>query len=524
MRPFSIFALLYITAVVLEMSEDWENPGFTLFFTIVAVATVLTGITRVKFLAFLILTTAYFLVVPFPDVANHVNLIIYCNIMMILAMAYAYVRRGQTVTDGVYFEMISPLLRVSLVLVYFIAGFHKLNEDYFNPEVSCADDIFSRVVSILRATIFGVPVGIALLAVGLFIMYSLVRGGRFGAPRSRVFTLLVVVLFGGLLCGVLTVLLQPYLGVPAGLKSIALVTGVLTLFWELIGSLLLAVPRFQVVMVPFSLAMHSVLAMVGFVDFSALALALLFAFVPTTYYPLLNDPANLRFPGFVVQRAHVYFAIGIVGAVCSGIDAHIHPLAGKVFTGALFNLSVIILIWPILSALFSPSPRPIWRGMPLFDRRAPKFLYIFPVILVLFGMTSYVGLRTAGNFSMFSNLRTEGNGSNHLLLRNNPLKIWGYQEDVVRIIKIDKDAGAVIHHFKQLHREYELPVVEFRKWIYTWTQAGLKVPLTFEYRERIYSTKDVVKDPVWHTGERTWEMVLMDFRAIQPQGPNGCRW
>ena len=57
-----------------------------------------------------------------------------------------------------------------------------------------------------------------------------------------------------------------------------------------------------------------------------------------------------------------------------------------------------------------------------------------------------------------------------------------------------------------------------------WTQAGFEVPLTLEYRGKIYSTKDIVKDPVWRTDERTWEMVLMDFRAIQPDGHNLCRW
>jgi hypothetical protein len=152
-------------------------------------------------------------------------------------------------------------------------------------------------------------------------------------------------------------------------------------------------------------------------------------------------------------------------------------------------------------------------------------MLVFLVFLFLFGMTSYLGLRTAGNFSMFSNLRTEGNLSNHLLLGNNPLKVWGYQEDTVRVIKIDNDSGEVIHHYdERLERRDKLPVIKFRKWIYEWTQAGYEVPLKFEYRGKIYSTKDIVKDPVWRTDERTWEMMLMDFRIIQTKGPNQCRW
>ena len=524
MNRFSVFVLFYMTAVVLEMSKDWEDPAYALFFLLLAVGTALTGITCVKFLVFLVLTTGYFLIVHFPEVANHVNLIIYCNTVMILAMAYSFVRRRGSVADGEYFEMICPMLRVSLIMVYFLAGFHKLNRDYFNPEVSCATGMLSNVVSMMRSSILGVPVIVMLAAVGLLFVYRIIGGTRFGTPGSPAYTLLVVLCVGGVLCGVLILLLEADFGTPAALiLSISLATGVLVILWELIGSLLLAVPRFQVVIVPFSLIMHCVLAMVGFVDFGALAFSLLFTFVPPSYYQVLNRHANLRFSGFVVHRAHVYFSINIMGAVLSGIDVHIHDFLNRgLIAGILFNSAVLICIWPILSTVFSPLP--IWGGVPVLNRRMPMFLYVFPVLLFLFGMTSYLGLRTAGNFSMFSNLQTEGNGSNHLVFKDNPLKVWDYQEDVVRIIEIDDNHGEIIHHYDRSPRGHELPVVEFRKWIYEWTQAGLEVPLTFEYRGRIYSTKDIVKEPVWRTYERSWEMVLMDFRVIQPTEPNQCRW
>ncbi len=198
--------------------------------------------------------TAYFLIFLFPEVANHLNLIIYCNIVVVLTVAYAYLRHRDSVTDDEYFEMIRPVLRLSLILVYFLAGFHKLNEDYFNPEVSCAAEMFRMLVSLMQKSILGVPVGLVLSAMGLFILYRLIRGGRFGAPGERVFTLLVVLFVGGVLCGVLIVLLEAQFDNAAALRSIGLATGVLIVLWELIGSLMLAVPRYQAVMVPFSLA------------------------------------------------------------------------------------------------------------------------------------------------------------------------------------------------------------------------------------------------------------------------------
>jgi len=63
-------------------------------------------------------------------------------------------------------------------------------------------------------------------------------------------------------------------------------------------------------------------------------------------------------------------------------------------------------------------------------------------------MTSYLGLRTAGNFSMFSNLRTEGPGSNHLLLGANPLKRGHYQEDAVHILAIDDERARIGHRYQ----------------------------------------------------------------------------
>jgi hypothetical protein len=124
---------------------------------------------------------------------------------------------------------------------------------------------------------------------------------------------------------------------------------------------------------------------------------------------------------------------------------------------------------------------------------------------------------------MFSNLRTEGASSNHFLLGGNPLKLWSYQEDVVRFVDIDDRRARIGFQYQPLQGNH-LPVVEFRKLIYAWTRAGSTVPMTFEYRGTIYSTEDIVNDPAWRRDSRDWEMVLLDFRVIQPDGPNRCRW
>jgi hypothetical protein len=162
----------------------------------------------------------------------------------------------------------------------------------------------------------------------------------------------------------------------------------------------------------------------------------------------------------------------------------------------MFNLSALFLLWPILRAVVAQAPRAAWPGVSLWSGKTPGWLYLFPVLLLVHGLTSYLGLRAAGNFTMFSNLRTEGARSNHLLLGGNPLKVWGYQEDVVRFIAVDDNLAAFGENRQPLQGN-QVPAVEFRKWIYRWTKEGRSIPMTFEYRGQVHSTENITTDPVW---------------------------
>ncbi len=106
-------------------------------------------------------------------------------------MIYSFARYRSFTTDNDYFEMVRPVLRASLILVYCLSGFHKLNTDFLNPQVSCAGVMLSRVVE-------------------------------------------------------LGSIITPHLGISVDLVlAIVLATAVFTILWELIGGLLLAIPKFQ---------------------------------------------------------------------------------------------------------------------------------------------------------------------------------------------------------------------------------------------------------------------------------------
>src|SRR3712207_6733294 len=132
MSPFSMFALLYMTAYFVEVdpagheAQGMQGQIFALVSVLVVATIIFTGVTRVKFLVFLVLATAVLLIDRFPDVPNHVNIMIYCNVLMIVAMIYSFARSQGSATDNDYYEMVRPALRASLILIYCLAGFHKL--------------------------------------------------------------------------------------------------------------------------------------------------------------------------------------------------------------------------------------------------------------------------------------------------------------------------------------------------------------------------------------------------------------
>jgi hypothetical protein len=510
---FATFGALYMTALFLEPAEHWRDPMFTAGLILLGVVLLATGLTRSKLALFLLVATAHTLWAQFPDVANHVNVELYVNLLLLVAIGYSFTRRAEHPSDDDCFELVRPILQASLVVVYAMAGFDKLNHDFLDPQVSCVGTLMGDLARVGRGHTLGVPTPILLVAgVGLVPAGLATTAGPSRAPGwlRRLGAFLLVLL-------PTTLVLRLALGfqLDTAVMALGAMAGVV-ICWELIGGLLLLAPRWQGPCLLFSWAMHAMLSLIGFVDFGSLAFALLFTFVPVAYLDLMTGSLRLPIVRWTVPRAHAYVGLNIVAGVASGMHR-------RLVAAVIFNAAALIVLWPMLRALAAQVPRVVWPGVALRSRLTPGWLYLFPVLLLGHGLTSYFGLRTAGNFSMFSNLRTEGPRSNHLLLAANPLKLWSYQEDVVRFARIDDQAAAVGYNYQPLQGQ-ALPVVEFRKLIYAWTRADRVVPVAFEYRGRLYATDDIVHDPVWRTRGRDWEMRLLDFRVIQPEGANRCRW
>jgi hypothetical protein len=96
---------------------------------------------------------------------------------------------------------------------------------------------------------------------------------------------------------------------------------------------------------------------------------------------------------------------------------------------------------------------------------------VFPLLVLLNGASPYLGLKTRGCWAMFSNVRTElrweGDESNHFLVPSS-LKIAGFQEDLVRVVKSSDPKLADL-----AERGDHRPFFEFRRYISTQASWGI---------------------------------------------------
>lgn len=524
-KPSHIFLLFYTTAIITDLNG--VSPGS---FIVGALSIwVAITLTRLSFGLLLVASTVYF-VLELPDTENHTNLFIFANMALLLGLLYSY-RLQKRGGEDAFYAVAQPVTRVTVITALAIAGFHKFNADFINPDVSCVGIFAPTIAAIVGSADFaGVQLPpfafLLVMAVGVSgLLWRQRPDLRFPAVdwAAILTTLALIVIAASLLATVVG-------GVgnygPYQLIIFLLAVGVLC--WQLIEVPLLLVPRMQWVALCFSLLVHVQLALMRIVDFQALAVALLITFVPAEVWQAWRRQACVSFGSFRVHRAHLYVLLNVLGAAGALAQALGLIAWPRLYTGwgLLFVAGLLVMLWPIISDLFSPARTWRWEGVSVFEGATPAWLYVVPLCLLLFGLTSHLGLRTAGNLSMYSNLRTEAGQNNHLLLGFHPIKLAGYQEDVVHIIDIGDAAtiGPDLDRWGQLEGHL-LPFVEFRKLLWKWREKGEVVTITFDYQGVVTRSPDITQDPQWQVEHWDWEMRLMDFRVIQAgEGPNACRW
>ena len=131
---------LILAAYLLHFGEEWRQPGFAGVMLALNVAQLFTGRIVPLFLAGAAVFLSYF-VTSFPGVANHVTVGAIATVLVLLALLRE--SRGIRKPNS-FFADVTLLAAV----VYLCAGFHKLNADFFDPAVSCANWYGARLLRI----------------------------------------------------------------------------------------------------------------------------------------------------------------------------------------------------------------------------------------------------------------------------------------------------------------------------------------------------------------------------------------
>ena len=557
--PYHVFATMYGASYLLDLIERWEDPVNTTLLLAVYLVLVMTGMPLWGYMTYLVATIVYILVVEFPACGNHVNLFLMFNLAQLSVFFHLVWRRtgnrnknnktippkdqgndeanaagkdkkqGTTVhprqdndyhskndenksddddhntktetksdssdpknkttvkeeesadhekrlqepKGGVsprlevqFHRYIRPVVRYSLFFTYFWAGFHKLNYDFLNPESSCTHNFLRRMVK----------------------YYPL--------PKANDYD-----------------------------PNFVLANSVMVIVWEMMGAFTLLFRKTQPYMLLFSLKMHLVLANIHFYDFSSMAIGCFTTFLPLSYWRLWEDESVIVGTRlFSLTRLHVItWVVPTMSAItwCFYDQPGYKSRTVQFTTGMFYTVSLLIMAWPILCRV--PNRLPRWD--PPMEPVRPRFMWILLAFLGMFGSLNYLGIRTGGTFSMFSNLRTEGGKSNHLLIPHDLFTLVDWQDDLVYIYA---DPRNHVQNKGQC-QGYALPRIEFERNVYNWMKNKDSVPIMVGYEERVYYYQDLVKEAghFWLPHGYTWKHYFLNFRKVQVitrDEPNECRW
>ncbi len=388
--PATLFALLYAAAVLLhiawppvfQLSPPLSPPAWLLAGLVLAAVAVIhrpASVGRLLGLAGVqLLDVAYYL----PFVPNHWLLTGIVSLAILGAAGAGALRGGRAgLQFGELYQTLTPPVRISAVLFYFFAFFHKLNADFLNPDMSCAVKFLEQTLAL---------VGLAALP---------------GMGTSVIWATLAAELF--------------------------LAVG-------------LAVPRWRQAACLLGAGFHMLLALDAphvFYNFSAVMFAVLWVCLPASRADSLARSPVAGYFG----RFHFLGGYGLIVGLAWWFPAEAWRVTAFGFSGLWLGLAITLLrrggflgrcnVVRFACAARRPSDRPIplapIEAQP--GRRVAGVLLLLPALVVLNGLSPYLGLKTRTAWQMYSNLNLDAATSNHFIVPYS-LDIGGFLADSVRIL------------------------------------------------------------------------------------------
>lgn len=244
---------------------------------------------------------------------------------------------------------------------------------------------------------------------------------------------------------------------------------------------------------------HGYLSLIYYADFSALAVFLLFGSV-----------ANFEDKKTEYQKTSLYVIISILAILIRSMLLHANTtLANQCFIfGIIYNIG--LTTWVFYNFVHFKKLK------NTFTKKHYTIAFIPFVIISLWTLKTYIGLGNCANLTMFSNLITLKNESNHFLIDTKNTKLFQYEEDYILILSIK---GL---KYKTGLEHQRLPIIEFKylssKWI---KQNHEKISVLYQYQNKTYLISDLKKHEY---SKSDWWYQFVFFRKIQPINKNKCIW
>jgi len=167
----------------------------------------------------------------------------------------------------------------------------------------------------------------------------------------------------------------------------------------------------------------------------------------------------------------------------------------------------------IVLALCTAQGRPFSYRVGYFRLLHPACAVI-PLLMILNGLSPYLGLKTQNSLTMFSNLQTEGNQWNHILLPE-AMRIFDFQTDLVELV--DSSDSMLSRHAKSRKRWV---FFEFHRYL----SQHPEVSVTFDHAGARRRVERVGDDPVLSQPPGFALRKVLWFRTVSRPEANGHRF
>ncbi|WP_224997435.1 hypothetical protein [Cesiribacter sp. SM1] len=395
-----------------------------------------------------------------PMGSNHWIFAAFVNLTILHALIYLVLKHKSFRIDRVEFlETLAPIVRIELIILYFFVVFHKLNSDFFTTEVSCASDFYvaQNAYSILPST-----------------------------------------------------------------TDILALNAYLTVFVEALIPILLCIRRTRNWGLLIGLVFHCVIAynpINGFYDFSSVIFALYFLF---TSYRFSNKLYNVykatysrkffikaQLPSFSYLKLGMFLlvflaGVAVVHVLTTGFKDYFRHVIWTAFSFGFIAIFITAMLTRDTKTGASDKAFSI----------AHASLLIIPILVFFNGICPYLGLKTESSFAMFSNLRTEGGISNHLIVPAS-VQIFDYQKELVQIkSSSDKVLKKYVRQNKMVVYPHFQRIISMRK--------PANVTYVYKGQEKTFSMASAAPGDPLLEQQPYWFRKLIRFRPISEKLPQPC--